>query len=230
MREDSTVNYFVSGLLTYNLCSYINFANTAQADLALEQQIADQTFAYLTMNSTIIPLTKGAIAYHNKEQLDDQKNLVGIRYDYKSSHKCVYDESRVFEFSNVVMCNKNLTETGSPKIISVENVESCNPIVTMEHNAGCPTFSLYGFMKFLDQTKVLTGCILIVLGVALLLIGYAIILHMGAYIGGTVSGFAVMFFATIFGFISSTVTIILFILIALAVGILIGYLLRTTSG
>lgn len=123
------------------------------------------------------------------------------------------------------MCNKNITEAGGARILSVVRENSCHPHVTMEHEDGCTEYSFKGFVKFLDDNAWLSGTILVVLGAAMCFVGKMFFKWVMALLAAIVGFGAVMYITSLFGWLSATWSLVVFIILAAVAGIALGYLM-----
>ena len=102
---------------------------------------------------------------------------------------------------------------------------TCDPEVIMEHESGCDLYSFSGFIKFMDENPWLPGTILVVFGAILCLFGRRFFpIIMGIF--GIMVGFCtIMYFSSIFGWLSKTWSLIVLIIVAVLVGLLLGFVL-----
>jgi len=210
--------------MAWNLCSYLQWNLTPDAALAGTTKMSAETFAYIAKNGVIIPLTS-EILPETHAVVDDDDNVNGIDYIFKGSVPCDVkndiDTHETYGFKNRVSCNEELT--GQAKIISVTGSLSCQPTVHMEHASGCPLFSFSGIVNFLDKNTWISGTILFVLGIVMVLFGSKFFRYVMGVIGAMVGFMAVMYIATLFGWLGATWSLIVWVCLAIVAGLAGGY-------
>lgn len=208
--------------LVWNLCSYLDWDYTPDSALAKSSNMTAETFAYVSKNGKIIPLTSEILPM--TQAVNGTDGVVnGIETLFTSSEDC--ESSGVtgekYSFKTTVLCNANIT--GAAEVTSVTGTTSCRPTVTMEHESGCPLFSFSGVVKFFDDNTWLSGTVLFVLGVVMVLFGCKFFRWVMGAIGALVGFMAVMYLTSIFGWLGATWSLILWIVLALVAGLACGY-------
>ena len=178
-----------------------------------------KSFAYLTSGNKTYPLTTGflpAMAPHK----DSQNVTDGLTYTFSSETVCPFKKNETFGFQNSVICAKNVT--GAASIVSVTDQNTCLPKVQMAHESGCSEVDLNGIVKFFDDNAWLSGTCLIVFGVIFALFGKAFFRWSMTVFAGFMAFMAVLYFASLFGWLASVVAIVLVVIVAIAAGLASG--------
>ena len=94
---------------------------------------------------------------------DDQ--IHGIELTWVSDEACVGGATNsTNSFTAKVLCDKTNNVDGEAEILAVDASNKCNPIVTLQHDSGCPEFDDSGRSMRLMRLAVPILAILLVIG------------------------------------------------------------------
>lgn len=160
---------------------------------------------------------------------DEHDNIVGVSITRESENVCktAADGTETdYQFSMVVMCDATITGAGAATINSIDTSDSCHPVVTVSHADGCYEYTASPLIRWLSDNPYVLGIMLLVVGPMIAMCGKRWFPYIAATMGGMFIGGFFMLVAGAFGWLSSTVWIIVCVLIAVALGVAFGMLLR----
>ena len=71
--------------------------------------------------------------------MDAEHEIKGIKLTWLSDEACVGGPTNsTNSFTAKILCDEQNFVDGGAEIVSVDRSDSCNPIVTLSHEAGCP--------------------------------------------------------------------------------------------
>ena len=71
--------------------------------------------------------------------MDDESKIGGIELTWASEEPCIGGPTNSTNaFTAKVMCDQTNTIDGEAEILAVDVSNTCNPVVTLQHDSGCP--------------------------------------------------------------------------------------------
>jgi len=214
----------------FNFCLYTtNPCNNTEGEAYAYQQYLDGSYrCSLLSNSAYEPSKVDTIS--STTNTTENRH---IRFT-QSGGQCGNGSSSItFE----ITCNPAIKTT--PNSFSADfnlnDTDSCNPIVTFAHSAGCPVASMNSFAAFLQENPWIFAIFLVFFGAFCTLWGRKFIPWIVAIVGGIVTFIVVMFFASVVGmlnYVDPTKTggslglVILAFVLAIGLGVLVGWVLK----
>lgn len=89
-------------------------------------------------------------------------DVKGVQVTWGSEEPCA--AGGTYSFSAKVMCNKLTTGTSSDIIDHVDKTDECNPIVTINHESGCPISTGNELTQWLDNNPWFLAVVLLIVG------------------------------------------------------------------
>ena len=135
-----------------------------------------------------------------------------------------------YSFSATVNCDESITGQGNAKILTVANstASPCSIHVTVAHAAGCPLIDTLGFARFNEENPWVMGLVMLIGGPLVALFGLKWFPYVSAGIGSVIAFMGTMVLVSVFGWMETTVGLVLCLILAVALGVLCGWIMYKT--
>ena len=127
------------------------------------------------------------------------------------------------------MCNEDVTGNGNGKIKSVDRTDTCRPVVTMEHAAGCPEITANALVRWLEDNPWFLATICLIAGAASAFAGRKFFPGVAAFVTFLGTTLGVCVFTSEMGWLdSSSWAKWVVLIVAIIIGVLVAEFVRRT--
>jgi len=201
--------------LVFNYCKYISGSSGVYGQYRTPDGNVD------IATELINPLTDP------KNIRDDDGNILGVKFTQGSDTTCADHSDLKYSMKTKILCKESVTGVATVKKVKYDD-EDCEFEVTLEHDSGCPlkNIDVESYYGWLSENEWAIGIIYLVIGPLLAFFGLRWFPYVTAALVCVFIFGLVVAVGLAFGWMTSTVGLIIVLLVGILLGVLAGCLIR----